>query len=409
MPVTIDDIRAAAKVLAGVVVETPLVPAPKLSEEFDADVYLKLENLQYTGSFKDRGAYNKLRGLEDREKRAGVIAASAGNHAQGVAYHCRNLGIRATIVMPVNTPFTKVEQTRRFGAEVIFHGTHLGESTDFANERAAKEGLTFVHPYDDPAIIAGQGTIALEMLAAEPALEVLIVPIGGGGLIAGNAIAAKSVKPEIEIVGVEAAMYPSMFEALHDRPASCGGSTLAEGIAVERPGALTEPVVRELVADVLLADEAEIEKAVAALLLGEKVLAEGAGATPLAALEIGRERFAGRKVGLVISGGNIDARLLSSVLLRELVRDGRLVRLRVETLDQPGVLSKLSGLIAETGANIVEVYHQRLYYDVPIKYAEIDLVVETRNAEHGREIMARMAEAGFSSRILSGTAEGDRG
>jgi threonine dehydratase len=409
MPVTLDDIRAAQGLLEGVVVKTPLVPAPRLSERLGADILLKLENLQYTGSFKDRGAFVKLHGLSEAARRAGVIAASAGNHAQGVAYHARNLGIRATIVMPESTPFTKVEETRRLGAEIVLHGARLGESTDFAMETAAREGSTFVHPYDDPAVIAGQGTIALEILTAAPDVDALIIPIGGGGLIAGNSIAAKALKPAVAIFGVEAAAVPSMYEALRGLPPTASGSTLAEGIAVQRPGRLTEPVVREMVDDVLLAGEDEIERAVEALLLEEKVLAEGAGAAPLAALEANGERFSGQTVALIISGGNIDARMVSSVLLRGLVRDGRIIRLRVEIVDQPGALNKVSGIVAETGGNIIEVYHQRLFSDVPVKFAELDLMIETRNAEHGREIMRKMTEAGFSNRLLSSRAAGNEG
>lgn len=409
MPVTIDDIRAAAEVLEGMVVKTPLVPAARLSGRLGAEIFLKLENLQYTGSFKDRGAFVKLHGLDAEARRAGVIAASAGNHAQGVAHHARNLGLKATIVMPEQTPFTKIERTRRLGAEVVLRGADLAESAEFARESAAREGATFVHPYDDPAIVAGQGTVALEILAAAPGIEVLVVPVGGGGLIAGCGIAAKALAPDMAVFGVEAAAYPSMYEAVAGLPPTSAGATLAEGIAVKQPGRITTPVVRDLVEEVLLVDEDEIERAVEALLLEAKVLAEGAGAAPLAALEANRERFAGRKVALVVSGGNIDARVISSILLRGLVREGRIIRLRVEIVDQPGALNKVSGIIAESGGNIIEVSHQRLFSDVPIKSAELDLVIETRNAEHGRDIMRKMTEAGFVNRLLSSRAAGDAG
>ena len=408
-PVTIADIRAAARALDGVIVKTPLVRAARLSGRLGAEVFLKLESLQFTGSFKDRGAFIKLSRLSAAQRKAGVIAASAGNHAQGVAYHARALSIRAVIVMPEATPFSKIERTRALGAEIVLEGASVGEAADYATARAGQDTLTFVHPYDDAAIIAGQGTIALEMLAAEPGLEALIVPVGGGGLICGNAIAAKAVKPEIEVFGVEAAAFASMSQALKGQPIEAGGSTLAEGIAIARPGALTRPVVAALVEEMLVVDEDQIERAVETLVIAEKLLAEGAGAAPLAALEANRERFEGRKVGLIVSGGNIDSRVLSSILLRGLVRDGRMVRIRVEILDQPGALNAVSGLIAETGGNIIEVSHRRLFSDVPIKYAELDLMIETRNAAHGDEIMDRIAKAGFAVRALSSRAAGDGG
>jgi threonine dehydratase len=408
LPVSIEDIRAAAAALEGFVVKTPLVASPRLSERFAAEIFLKLENLQYTGSFKDRGALIKLQTLSEAERARGVIAASAGNHAQGVAYHARRLGIPAAIVMPVGTPFTKIERAARLGARVVFEGAGLAEATEVAEATGRREGLVFVHPYDDPAIIAGQGTVALEMLAAEPGLDALVVPVGGGGLISGIAIAAKHLKPDIALFGVEAAACASMFEALRGGRFERAGPTLAEGIAVERPGKLTEPVVRALVEEIFLVGEDAIERAVEMLLVEEKTLAEAAGAAPLAALEEQCARFAGKKVGLVISGGNIDSRVLSSALLRGLVRDGRLIRLRVELLDQPGALHQVAGIVAESGANIVEAHHQRLFCDVPIKYAELDLVVETRNPGHAREIMAKLSAAGFKNRLLS-TRAGEGG
>jgi threonine dehydratase len=401
MAVGFEDIRAAARLIEGAVVATPLVRAPRLSERFGAEIFLKLENLQYTGSFKDRGTLVKLAGLSGAERARGVIAASAGNHAQGVAYHARRLGIAATIVMPKATPFTKIEHTARLGAKVVLEGASLTEAAAFAEEKAARESLVFVHPYDDPAIIAGQGTIGLEMLAAEPALDALVVPVGGGGLISGIAVAAKHLKPEIAVFGAEAAACTSMAEALRGRRFGRAGVTLAEGIAVERPGRLTEPLVRALVTDIVVVSEEAIERAVETLLVEAKVLAEGAGAVPLAAVEAAAERFAGKKIGLVVSGGNIDSRVLSSVLLRGLIRAGRLFRVRVELLDLPGALQQVAGIIAAAGANVVEVHHQRLFSDVPIKSAELDLMVETRNLEHASEIMASLAAAGFKNRMLS--------
>ncbi len=402
--VSIDDIRTAAAALEGFVVKTPLIAAPRLSDRLGAEIFLKLESLQYTGSFKDRGAFVKLRSLSESERRAGVIAASAGNHAQGVAYHAKRLAIPATIVMPVATSFTKIERTEALGARVTLAGANLAEAAEIAEAQARRDGLVFIHPYDDLAIISGQGTIGLEMLAAEPRLDAIVVPVGGGGLIAGIGIAAKHLKPGLALFGVEAAACPSMFEAVHGRTMERAGSTLAEGIAVTKPGKLTEPIVRALVDEIFLAAEDAIECAVESLLIEEKILAEGAGAVPLAALAGRRERFAGKKVGLVVSGGNIDSRVLSSVLLRGLVRDGRMVRLRVELLDQPGALQQIAGIIAACGANIIEAHHQRLFSDVPIKFAELDIVVETRNRDHAREIMAKLGGAGFKNRLLSSRA-----
>jgi threonine dehydratase len=326
---------------------------------------------------------------------------SAGNHAQGVAYHARRLGIPATIVMPTTAPFSKVERTRGFGARVVQSGPTIDEAADTANELMEREGLTFVHPYDDPAIIAGQGTIGLEMMADDPDLDAIIVPIGGGGVIAGTALAAKTLKPSLEVHGVEAALFPSMYQAIRDLDPTSGGVSIADGIAVKRPGKLNRRVINELVADIMLVDEPALEGAVATLADYQKVVAEGAGAAPLAALMQNPDRFAGKKVGLVICGGNIDTRLLASVMMRGLVRDGRLVRLRIDINDAPGVLARVSGLIGETGGNIVEVYHQRLFHDVPVRKAEVDAVVETRNATHVRDIIDALEAGGFRTRMLS--------
>jgi threonine dehydratase len=401
LPVSLADIRRAAAVLDGAVLRTPAVAAPALSALTGAEVFLKLETLHPTGSFKERGALNKLASLDPAQRAAGVIAMSAGNHAQGVAYHARRLGIPATIVMPEGTPFTKVERTEGYGARVVLRGAGLSEARQAADEIAAAEGLTFVHPYDDPRIIAGQGTIALEFLADQPGLEALIVPIGGGGLISGIAIAAKALNPAIEIIGVQAACYPSMLHALGRCPAPDGGQTIAEGIAVKEPGKLTRAIIGALVDDILLVDEAALERAVALLLDIEKLVVEGAGAAALAALLVHPERFRGRRVGLVLCGGNIDARLLSSILMRGLVRAGRLVRLRIEISDIPGALARVAGIIGQEGGNIVEIYHQRLFQDVPVKQAEVDAVVETRNPGHVGEIMTALSTAGFPTRLLS--------
>ena len=374
MTVTAQDIRDAAALLDGQIVRTPTMRSRTLSEIAGCELWLKFENLQYTASFKDRGAYVKLASLGDLARKAGVIAASAGNHAQGVAYHARRLGIPATIVMPAQTPFNKVRQTEHFGARIVLHGADLAESYDHALEIAPREGLTVVHPYDDPKIIAGQGTAALEMLEDAPNLDTLVVPIGGGGLIGGMALMAAELKPGIEIFGAEAALYPAMKQCLAGGEIRTGGTTIAEGIAVKRPGEITREIVRRHVSDILLVDEPALESAVLMLLEIEKSVVEGAGAAALAAVLQNGERFAGRTVGVVVSGGNIDSRVLSAILMRGLVREGRLVRLRIDIQDQPGVLGSVARLIGEAGGNIVEVYHQRLFHNVPLKQAELDIV-----------------------------------
>jgi threonine dehydratase len=406
MSPTLDDIRQAARQIAGAVVRTPAIPSSRLSRLAGCALTLKLENLQDIGSFKQRGALVKLLSLSPEQRRIGVIAMSAGNHAQGVAYHAQRLGIPATIVMPEATPFTKVERTAEFGARVILHGEGLDQAASFAADLALKESLTFVHPYDDPMIVAGQGTVALELLEDAPDLDCVVVPIGGGGLIAGIAIAAKALKPAIEIVGVQTALYPAMVEALRGNQPTSGGETIAEGIAVKSPGMLTRAIVKELVADILLVDEPALEQAVMKLAEDAKLVVEGAGAAPLAAVLANGARFAGRKVALIVAGGNIDSRLFGSVLMRGLVREGRVVSLRIDITDRPGTLAQVAGLIGACGGNIMEIHHQRLFRDVPAKRADIDAVVETRNAEHVREITARLTAAGFKTRVLGTTAEG---
>jgi len=401
MTVTIDDIRAAAATIAGQVVRTPAVPAPRLAEATGARaVVLKLENLQYTGSFKDRGALNKLKSLTPQEAKNGVIAMSAGNHAQGVACFAQRLGIPAVIVMPQGTPFNKVERTKSFGARVVIEGDTIDAAAVFARELAKRENLTFVHPYDDARIVAGQGTIGLELMADVPDLDIIVVPIGGGGVMAGIATAAKAIKPDIEMIGVEAALYPSMHHAVRNLTPVFGAHTIAEGIAVKSPGALTKAIIERLVSDILLVEEEPLEQAVQMMAEAQKIVAEGAGAAGLAAMLAHRERFAGKRVGLVVCGGNIDARMLGQVLLRGLVRDGRVITLRIEIVDQPGVLARLARAIGGAGGNIIEIYHQRLFTDLPAKRADIDAVVETRNAEHVKEITASLTAAGFQVRQL---------
>jgi threonine dehydratase len=377
LSVTIDDVRRAEAAIAGAVSPTPTIRAAALSDLTGCEVFLKLETLHPTGSFKERGALNKLLTLDDGQRRAGVIAMSAGNHAQGVAYHARRLGIPATIVMPAATPFTKIDRTEALGAKVVLRGEGLVDARQAADALARERGLVLVHPYDDPAVIAGQGPIALEMLAQCPELDALLVPVGGGGLISGIAVAAKTLSPEIEIIGVQSALYPSMYRVLRgiDPGLPTEGTTLAEGIAVKEPGALTRRIVAALVGAVRLVTERQLESAVELLIERQRLIVEGAGAAGVAALLAEPERFQGRRVGIVLTGGNIDARLLASLLMRGLVRSGRLVRLRAELPDIPGVLSRVSGVIGGLGGNIVEVHHQRLFHDTSVKRAELDVVV----------------------------------
>jgi threonine dehydratase len=405
MAVTFADIRAAATALKGHIVRTPTVPAPALSAETGAEIWLKLETQQHTGSFKPRGAFIKIQSLTPAQRQAGVIAMSAGNHAQGVAFWAGRLGIPATIVMPKATPFSKVERTRALGARVELHGESLNEAAEHAETLARQGGLTFVHPYDDERVIAGQGTLALEMLEDAPDLDCLVIPIGGGGMAAGMAVAAKALKPGIEILGVQARLYPAMAESLGNLPPTSGGDTLAEGIAVKSPGVITRAIISETVAEILLVEENDIERAVQRLAETQKIVAEGAGAAGVAAILADAGRFRGRRVGTVICGGNIDSRILASVLMRGLVRDGRMARIRVELSDAPGRLAAVASLIAEAGGNIVECYHQRLFQDVPIKHAELDVVIETRNPDHVREILSCLQRAGFPPRLLSANKE----
>jgi len=395
MSVTIADIEAARRTIAGEVLRTPMLPAPKLSALTGAEVYVKYENLQVTNSFKDRGARNKLASLDAAARGRGVIAMSAGNHAQAVAYHAARLGIPATIVMPVTTPFVKVEATEACGAEVLLHGEGVAEAQVRAEAIARERGLMLVHPYDDPLVIAGQGTIALEMLEDVPDLEMLAIPIGGGGLIAGNAIAARARRPPIKIIGVEAALYPSVRNALTGENRPLGGATIAEGIAVKNVGQLTLPIVRELVAEIVLVDEAHLERAVNAYLTLQKTMAEGAGAAGLAAMLARPELFRGRKVGLILCGGNIDPRILASVMVRELEREARIVSFRLNIPDRPGVLGHIATRLGELGANILAVEHRRMFLDVPAKGAKLDVTVETRDQAHGEKIFQALAAEGY--------------
>jgi len=405
MPVSIDDIRAAAAEIEGEVVRTPTVRSGSLSDAYGADVCIKLETLQRTGSFKDRGSLVKLKALTARQAERGVIAVSAGNHAQGVAYHAQRLGIPATILMPEGTPFTKIRRTEAFGARVVLRGDTLNAAEPFAHAQAEAEGLTFVHPYDDERIVAGQGTVGLEILEDVSDVDAILVPIGGGGIISGIATAAKAIAPDVDIIGVESEVYPSMYNAVHGLPPAVGGDTLADGIAVKSPGALTRSIVESVVDDILLVGESAIELAVQSMLIDANLLVEGAGAVPLAALHENRDRFEGRRVVLVACGANIDPRILSSILLRGMSRAGFLVRLRVSITDQTGTLAKVATVIGDTGGNIVETQHQRMFERVPVKRAELDALVETRDADHAKEIIDRLGEAGFATRRLTDRSE----
>ena len=396
--VTLADIEAAASRLAGQVLDTPCVESKTLSQLTGAQVFLKFENLQFTASFKERGALNKLLALVDSGAAAqGVIAASAGNHAQGVAHHAQRLGLRAVIVMPLHTPTVKLERTRGFGAEVVLHGENFDEARARAVALAAEQGLSLVHAFDDPLIIAGQGTIGLEMLRAQPSIDTLVVAVGGGGLIAGIATAARALKPGIDIIGVQTAQFPAMVNAIKGTQHAQGSTSIADGIAVGQPGQITRRLIAERVNDMVLVDEGDIEQAIVMLLEIEKTLVEGAGAAGLAALLKDPARFAGRKVGLVLCGGNIDPMLLSAIIGRGMVRAGRLARIRVGARDTPGVLTRITALVAQTGANVDEVHHQRAFSSLAAQSVEIELVLQTRNPAHVREVVALLGQAGFDA------------
>ena len=402
MTLSIDlaDVRDAQARLGGQIAATPCLHSQTLSQLTGASIYLKFENLQFTASFKERGALNRLLQLGPEERARGVCTMSAGNHGQAVAYHAHRLGIPATIVMPRQTPFVKVQHTRSHGATVVLHGETLAEAFEHSQLILAEKGLTFVHPYDDPAVMAGQGTVALEMLQAQPELEQIVVPIGGGGLVSGVAVAARGQRPDISIIGVQSALYPSMPAALRDQEAVCQGNTIAEGIAVKYAGMRTREVVRALVEDIVLVSEGEIERAIALLLNVEKTVAEGAGAASLAAVLADPDRYRGRRVGLILSGGNIDPRLLASVIMRELVRERRIVTLRIPIADQPGALARVTHVVGEQGGNILEVFHRRLSTNLPAKSATLDLTFESRDALHAETITAAIRAAGFESTAL---------
>jgi threonine dehydratase len=400
----IEDVRRAASAIAGQVLVTPLLPAPRLSELTGATVFVKHENMQPTGSFKERGALNRLQALSPEERARGVVAMSAGNHAQAVAYHARRLGIPATIVMPAGTPLVKAENTRGHGADVVLEGATLADSELVARRLAGERGLTLVHPYDDPLVMAGQGTVAIEMLDAMPDLDDIVVPIGGGGLISGIAVAARAIRPDIRIIGVEAGLYPSCHNAIRGETAPIGGATLAEGIAVKNVGRLTLPVIRELVSEIVLVDEPAIERAVNAYATLCRTMAEGAGAAGLAAMLARPDLFRGRRVGLVLCGGNIDARLLASVMVRELERDDRIASFRITSPDRPGLLGEIATRLGALGANILEVSHGRLFLDVPAKGVSVDVTIETRSREHTAAIFDALSSHGLDPRRIGPAA-----
>ena len=394
-PPTIEDIRAAAERIKGAVIRTPMLVSRTLSEILGAEVWLKFENLQFTAAYKERGALNKLLQLTDEERSKGVIAASAGNHAQAVAYHAKRLGIPAVIVMPESTPTVKVTQTEGHGAQVVLYGRIVDDAFARARELALENGYTFVHAFDDPKVIAGAGTVGLEMLEEAPDLDTIVVPIGGGGLMSGVAIAARALKPEIELIGVEAELYPSMKCAIQGCNMPLGGDTLAEGIAVKQPGELTSRILRELANEVVLVSERDLERAVAMLAGIEKTVVEGAGAAGLAAMLADPARFKGKKVATMLCGGNIDTHLLANVLVRDLVRQGRIARLHVAAHDQPGALAAITAKVYEAGVNVIEVNHSRIFTQLPAKDTMIEVECEARDARSIDDVVVRLEAAGF--------------
>lgn len=395
LPVTIDDVRAAHQRIGASIVRTPTLHSRTLSQIIGASVYLKFENLQFTAAYKERGALNRLLLLGDNARKNGVIAASAGNHAQGLAYHGARLGVPVTIVMPKTTPMVKVMQTEGHGAKVVLHGEKFEDAYRHSRELEGQQGLTFVHPFDEPDIIAGQGTVALEMLEDVPDIDMLVIPIGGGGLFSGMGVAARAIRPDIGLIGVQAELYPSMYANLKGEDLPCEGDTLAEGIAVKEPGELSRKFVQALADDILLVSERYLEQAASLLLQIEKTVVEGAGAAGLAALLAHKERFQGRTVGLVLTGGNIDTRLLANVLLRDLARAGRLARLRLRLQDRPGALFHVARIFDEQQVNIIEVYHQRVFTTLPAKGLITDIECETRDRAHLDQLIAALSSAGY--------------
>ena len=395
MTVHIDSIKEANLDLRSNIVRTPTIQSQYLSNEVNANVFLKLENLQYTSSFKVRGAYVSIKRLKEEQKQKGVIAMSAGNHAQAVAWWAQKEGVKATIVMPEQAPLSKVMKTKSLGAEVILKGRTLNESQTYVSELIDYKKLTLIHPYDDPNVVIGQGTLGLELMEDTKNLDLLVIPIGGGGLISGVSIVAKSLNPNIKIFGVQTEKFPSMYNVLHKKQLAISGDTLADGIAVKRPGNITSEIIKNHVDDILLINEFELEMAISSLFENERIVAEGAGAAGVAAIMKNKDKFSGKKVGTVICGGNIDARLFASILNRKLLMDGRMTKVRIDIIDEPGMLARISNLIAKYGGNIIEIYHQRMFNDVPVKNAKIDAIIEALSVEHIASIIKALRDDGF--------------
>ena len=395
MTIHIDSIKEANLELRSNIVRTPTIQSQYLSNEVNANVFLKLENLQYTSSFKVRGAYVSIKRLKEEQKQKGVIAMSAGNHAQAVAWWAQKEGVKATIVMPEQAPLSKVMKTKSLGAEVILKGRTLNESQTYVSELIDYKKLTLIHPYDDPNVVIGQGTLGLELMEDTKNLDLLVIPIGGGGLISGVSIVAKSLNPNIKIFGVQTEKFPSMYNVLHKKQLAILGDTLADGIAVKRPGNITSEIIKNHVDDILLINEFELEMAISSLFENERIVAEGAGAAGVAAIMKNKDKFSGKKVGTVICGGNIDARLFASILNRKLLMDGRMTKVRIDIIDEPGMLARISNLIAKYGGNIIEIYHQRMFNDVPVKNAKIDAIIEALSVEHIASIIKALRDDGF--------------
>ncbi len=395
MTIHIDSIREANHELRSNIVRTPTIQSQYLSNEVNANVFLKLENLQYTSSFKVRGAYVSIKRLKEEQKQKGVIAMSAGNHAQAVAWWAQKEGVKATIVMPEQAPLSKVMKTKSLGAEVILKGRTLNESQNYVSELIDYKKLTLIHPYDDPNVVIGQGTLGLELMEDTKNLDLLVIPIGGGGLISGVSIVAKSLNPNIKIFGVQTEKFPSMYNVLHKKQLAISGDTLADGIAVKRPGNITSEIIKNHVDDILLINEFDLEMAISSLFENERIVAEGAGAAGVAAIMKNKDKFSGKKVGTVICGGNIDARLFASILNRKLLMDGRMTKVRIDIIAEPGMLARISNLIAKYGGNIIEIYHQRMFNDVPVKNAKIDAIIEALSVEHIASIIKALRNDGF--------------
>ena len=395
MKINIDAITRASKELIGNIIRTPTIQSQHLSNEINGEIFLKLENLQYTSSFKVRGAYTSITRVKEEQKKIGVIAMSAGNHAQAVAWWAKKERVNATIVMPEHAPLFKVMKTKSLGADVILRGRTLNESQTYVSELVNDKKLTLIHPYDDSNVVIGQGTLGLEFMGDVKDLDLLVIPIGGGGLISGVSIVAKALNPNIKIYGVQTEKFPSMYNVLHKKDLAILGDTLADGIAVKRPGEITSEIIKDHVDDILLINEFELEKAISSLFENERVIAEGAGAAGVAAIVNNKDRFSGKKVGTVICGGNIDARLFASILNRKLLMDGRMTKVRIDIIDEPGMLARISNLIATYGGNIIEIYHQRMFNDVPVKNAKIDAIIEALSVEHIASIIKALREDGF--------------